>query len=80
MPIVAVRYHIGIACYCISCVALHNLLHKHYLDACSSWVSAISGIQPTTYCAVVRKTLAVLQASPLLVASAVITGAPLLHE
>lgn len=78
MPWIPARYNIGLVCYCLSCVALHNLLHKHYLDACNTWVAALSGTPPSTYCAFVRKTLGILQASPLLVSSAVITGAPLL--
>ena len=73
------RYNVSVACYCVSCVVLHNLLHKHYIDSCNSWLLSLSGIQPSAYCTIVRKALAVLQASPLLVVSAVVTGAPLIE-
>jgi hypothetical protein len=80
MPQIPLRYNVGVLVYCLSCVALHNLLHKHYLDSCNTWLAALSGISPSAYCGIVRKVLGILQTTPLLVASAVVTGAPLLVE
>jgi len=77
---IALRYRIGVLAYSVSCVALHGLLHKHYIDSCHSWLSSLSSIEPSAYCTVVRKALSILQASPLLVTSAVITGAPLIDH
>jgi hypothetical protein len=68
-------YHLIVGAYCLSCLALHSLLHHHYVSACHSWLAAFD-VHPTPYCALVRKTLGVLQASPLFVAGAVLANAP----
>lgn len=79
MPHIPLRYHVGVLCYCLSCVALHSLLQQHYVTQCTNtWLSAFS-IEPSAYCTIVRKTLSILQASPLVVSSAVIAGAPLIE-
>jgi len=70
------RYHLAVLAYCVSCATLHQLLTVHYIGQCTTWLSfAESG-----YCQIVRKTLGALRTSPLLIASAVITGAPLVDR
>lgn len=64
------RYHLAVCVYCVSCVSLHQLLNAHYLHQCNTWIGE-SG-----YCSLIRKTLSALQTSPLLIAGAVIGGAP----
>lgn len=66
------RYHLSVLAYCISCATLHQLLTTHYIGHCTSWLS----FAETGYCSIVRKTLGALRTSPLLVAGAVIAGAP----
>ena len=52
--------------YSVSCVLLHGLLQQHYYAACkSSWLALFS-LEPGPYCGLVRKSLQVLQWSPLL--------------
>lgn len=51
--------------YAVSCALLHSLLQQHYIGACrSSWL-ALFTLDPSPYCAVVRKGLTVLQWTPL---------------
>lgn len=70
------RYHLAVLAYCVSCATLHQLLTYHYILSCNTWLSfAESG-----YCGIVRKTLCALRTSPLLIAGAVIAGAPLQHH
>lgn len=66
------RYHLTVLAYCVSCAALHQLLTAHYVGHCNSWLS----FSETGYCSLVRKTLGALRTSPLLIAGAVIAGAP----
>lgn len=70
------RYHLAVLAYCISCASLHQLLAAHYAGQCTTWLS----FAETGYCSIVRKTLGALRTSPLVVAGAVITGAPLHHH
>jgi hypothetical protein len=70
------RYHLAVLAYCVSCASLHQLLTAHYIGECTSWLS----FAETGYCGIVRKTLGLLRTSPLLLASAVITGAPLANH
>jgi len=67
------RYHIAVLAYCISCASLHQVLTAHYIGHCNSWLS----FAETGYCGIVRKTLGILRTSPLIIATGVITGAPL---
>jgi hypothetical protein len=57
-----------LACFCAyaaSCAALHALLQQHYVTTCrSSWLSLFA-LDPGPYCALVRKSLTVIQWSPL---------------
>lgn len=69
------RYHVAVCVYCLSCVSLYNLLNTHYNSQCTSWIA----IGESGYCSLIRKTLGALQTSPLVVAGAVIGGAPLHH-
>lgn len=69
------RYHLTVLAYCISCASLHQLLAAHYVNQCTTWLS----FGESGYCGIVRKTLGVLRTSPLLVAGAVIAGAPQHH-
>jgi hypothetical protein len=66
------RYHLSVFAYCISCATLHQLLTVHYVGHCNSWLS----FAETGYCSIIRKTLGALRTSPLLLAGAVIAGAP----
>lgn len=66
------RYHLAVCVYCVSCISLHHLLSTHYVNQCTSWLT----LGETGYCSLVRKTLGALQTSPLLLAGAVIGGAP----
>jgi len=66
------RYHLAVLAYCISCATLHQLLTVHYIGHCNSWLT----FSETGYCGIVRKTLGALRTSPLLLAGAVVAGAP----
>lgn len=66
------RYHLAVLAYCVSCATLHHVLQSHYIGHCNTWLS----FGESGYCSIVRKTLGTLRTSPLVVASAVITGAP----
>lgn len=58
--------------YSVSCALLHTLLQQHYFSTCkSSWLALFS-VDPSPYCAVVRRGLSALQWSPLLAAGALI--------
>lgn len=51
--------------YSLSCALLHGLLQQHYYGVCkSSWLALFS-LDPGPYCVLVRKSLSVLQWSPL---------------
>ena len=53
--------------YATSCSLLHALLQQHYMATCrSSWL-ALFVLDTGPYCALLRKSMAVLQWSPLLV-------------
>jgi hypothetical protein len=66
------KYHLAVLAYCISCSTLHQLLTLHYIGQCNVWLS----FAETGYCGIVRKTLGALRTSPLLLAGAVVAGAP----
>lgn len=72
MRVYMLKYHLAVLAYCISCAALHQVLQTHYIYQCGNWLS----FTESGYCSLVRKTLGALQTSPLVVAGAVITGAP----
>lgn len=64
--------------YAFTCALLHHILAHHYSDACKpSWWPFL---ESTVYCELVRKTLHVLRASPLLAALPGLRGLPQLHQ
>jgi hypothetical protein len=73
---VQLRYHLSVTLYCVSCAILYQLLHTHYVTHCTTWLS----FSETGYCSLVRKTIGALRTSPLLIAGAVIGGAPHQHH
>lgn len=52
--------------YALSCSALHGLLQHHYYNTCRSSWFALFAVDPSPYCALVRRGLSVLQWSPLI--------------
>lgn len=55
------------AAVAVSCSLLHTLLQAHYLSTCRSNWLALFSLDPGPYCALVRRGLAALQFSPLVV-------------
>ena len=66
------RYRLAVACYCLTCAALHQILTIHYVTQCDTWLT----FAESSFCSIVRKTLVVLRASSLLIAGAVVADAP----
>ena len=55
--------------YALACSATHGLLQLHYTGYCrGSWL-ALFALDPSPYCALVRRSLDALQWSPLLLAA-----------
>lgn len=56
----------GVFAYSVSCALLHQLLQTHYFGYCrGTWFAAL-GLDPSPYCAFVRKTISALEVSPLI--------------
>jgi hypothetical protein len=70
------QYHLAVLAYCVSCSSLHQLLTVHYVGQCNAWLT----FAETGYCGLIRKTLGLLRTSPLLIAGAVVAGAPLANH
>lgn len=70
MSVQHIRRLAYLCAYTASCAVLHGLLQQHYVSACrSTWLSLFA-LDPGPYCALVRRSLAALQWSPLVVAPA----------
>lgn len=56
----------GLCAYTASCAVLHGLLQQYYVGTCrASWL-ALFALDAGPYCALVRRSLTLLQWSPLL--------------
>ena len=58
----------------VACSAAHALVQEHYVGYCrGSWLALFS-VDPSPYCAFVRKSLGALQFAPLLAAAPLLGG------
>ena len=55
---------VALVAYSVSCALLHSLLQRHYVIACTSWLSVLTlGTSP--YCTFVKGSLRALEFAPL---------------